>query len=210
MNDIGALNLNCLPNLFADDTAMFYYNADVTVNVSDAQNDLDKLNEYCRLNKLTLNASKSKFMNILPKSKVLPFHLPLKYNEVSLEEVSEYKYLGIIIDKHLTWNKHINKICSRVSILRKSSFFLPRNVLLLLYYSMIHCHFEYLCLIWGSASKCFLKPLQVLQNRALKFVFRSNYQHPSADLYSLCQILPIKGIYCRQVCRIVKYVVLGT
>ena len=211
VNDIGALNLKCLPNLFADDTAMFYYNSDVLVNINDAQRDLDKLKEYFRLNKLTLNVSKTKFMNILPKNKILPLYLPLKYDESALEEVSEYKYLGIIIDKHLTWSKNINKICGtiscRVGILRKLSYFLPRNVLLLLYYSMIHCHFEYLCLIWGSASNCFLKPLQVLQNRALKFIYKLNYQHPSVELYRLCQILPIKGIYCQQVCSFVKSVI---
>lgn len=55
--------------------------------------------------------------------------------------------------------------------------------------------FEYLCSIWGSVSNCFLKPLQVLQNRGLKCIFNLTHQHPSVELYDLCKILPIKGIY---------------
>lgn len=43
INDIGALNLNCLPNLFADDTALFYNDVDISANRSNPQNDLNKL-----------------------------------------------------------------------------------------------------------------------------------------------------------------------
>lgn len=211
VNDLGALNLNCFPNLFADDTAMFYYNADVSVNINAGQQDLDVLQEYFRLNKLTLNVDKTKFINILSKSKILPPYPQLKFNGIPLGEVSEFKYLGIIFDKHLTWNSHImkirNTIACRVGILKKLSKFLSTKILLLLYYSLIHCHLEYLCLIWGSAANCHLRPLQVLQNRSLKFIFKLSYQHPSVDLYVSSKILPIKGIYCYQNCNFVKSVI---
>lgn len=74
INDIGALNLKSDPNIFADDTAMFYFSSNVLDNVSDAQRDLDLLKEYFRLNKLTLNINKSKFMNIRSKNKALPLY----------------------------------------------------------------------------------------------------------------------------------------
>lgn len=144
----------------------------------------------------------------MPKNKVLPQHEPLKYNGECLGEVSEYKYLGIIWDKYLTWSSQTKKIrntlACRVGIMRKLSHFLPRNVLLMLYYSLIHCHLEYLCVIWGAASACHLRPLQVLQNRSLKFIFQLSHQHPSVELYSLCSVLPIKGLYYQQVCNFVK------
>lgn len=63
------------PNLLTDDTSMFYFNSE-----RDAQNDLDILCEYFRLNKLSQNVGKSKFMNIVPKNKILPQHGPLKYD----------------------------------------------------------------------------------------------------------------------------------
>jgi len=84
---------------------------------------------------------------------------------------------------------------------------LSTKILLLLYYSLIHCHLEYLCLIWGSAANCHLRPLQVLQNRSLKFIFKLSHQHPSVELYESCKILPLKGIYCYQNCNFVKSVI---
>ena len=39
--------------------------------------------------------------------------------------VSSIKYLGIIIDKNLTWNEHINKLTSKISSLIE--FFRKKN-----------------------------------------------------------------------------------
>jgi hypothetical protein len=210
INDIGNLNLKSIPNLFADDNAMFYFDADISENIRNAQSDLNILQEYFRLNKLTLNVEKSKFMNICPRNKVVSPFLPLKFNKIPLGEVSEYKYLGITIDNHLVWDKHINKIrnkiACRVGIIRKLSYFLPQKILLMLYYSLIHCNFEYLCLIWGSAANFYLKPIQVLQNRCLKYIYRLSSQYPTIELYEKCKILPIKGIYCQQICSFVNSV----
>lgn len=101
---------------------MIYFNNDISDNFHNDQYDLDVLlQEYFRLNKLTISVDKSKFMNIHPKNKVLlPYRL-LKYNNIFLGEVNEFKYLGITIDKF--WDKHIskflNKISCRVGIIRK-------------------------------------------------------------------------------------------
>lgn len=115
--------------------------------------------------------------------------------------------MGIVIDKFLIWDEHVRNLCSklscRVGLLKKLSYFLPRKVLLLLYYSLIHYHIEYLCIAWGSACKVHLKPLQVLQSRVLKFIFNLSMQFPSEDLYFKTKILPIKGIFNLQ-CVLVK------
>ena len=40
-------------------------------------------------------------------------------NEDSIESVSAQKHLGITIDKHLTWEQHIDLVCRNVSYSRK-------------------------------------------------------------------------------------------
>lgn len=68
---------------------------------------------------------------------------------------------------------------------------------------MIHCD------IWGSAAISHLKPLQVLQNRVLKSINSLPSLYPTNELYSLTGILPIKGLYCYQICLFMKKNVLG-
>lgn len=54
---------------------------------------------------------------------------------------------------------------------------------------------------------CYLRPLQVLQNRSLKFIFQLSHQTLSVELYHLYKILPINDLYCEQICKFVKSVI---
>ena len=53
-------------------------------------------------------------------------------------------FLGIYIDKHLTWKKHINIISSKISIaifaINRMKHFLPHKALKSLYYTLIQTH----------------------------------------------------------------------
>lgn len=199
--------LKCFLNLFADDTFLYYFDKDFKINFMNGQNDLNILSKFFKLNKLTLNVKKTKFINIHSRNKSLPSISSLNYDGPIIEEVSKFTYLGIVIDKFLIWDEHVKNLCSklscRVGLLKKLSYFLPHKVLLLLYYSLNHCHIENLCIAWGSACNVHLNPLQVLQNRALKFIFNLPMQFPS-DLYFKTRILPIKGIFNLQTCILVK------
>ena len=57
------------------------------------------------------------------------------------------KFLGIYIDRHLTWKKHINIICSKISkatfVINRVKHFLPHCALKSLYYTLIHSHMTY-------------------------------------------------------------------
>ena len=48
------------------------------------------------------------------KRKILP-HINLSLNDVIIENVPKFNYLGIIIDEHLSWNSHIEMIGLKVS-----------------------------------------------------------------------------------------------
>lgn len=121
------LYINDLPNyikevnvkLYADDT-VFYINA---ANIEKANTTMSlaaaKFSEWCSYNKLTINASKSKcmlFSSKLPKiHSELKKHINIRIGNVSLETVSEYKYLGILLDERLLFVKHVNYIISTIS-----------------------------------------------------------------------------------------------
>ena len=46
-------------------------------------------------------------------------------NDCSIQEVTHAKYLGVVLDQHLSWNDHIKKIASKAT---KVIGFLQRNL----------------------------------------------------------------------------------
>ena len=89
-------------HLFADDTSIFYShknlkNVEMTLN-----NELIKVSEWLIANKLTLNVSKSNFVIFHPPLKKIHMNITLYINDEKLEEKQFTKYLGVLIDKHLT------------------------------------------------------------------------------------------------------------
>ena len=85
--DIGTINLNIL--LYADDIILFGKNPD------DLQNALNALEDYCKKWKLTVNTSKTKIM-VFRNGGCLPNDLNFVYNNINIEIVSKFCYLGIV------------------------------------------------------------------------------------------------------------------
>ena len=87
------------------------------------------------------------------------FNLILKYDNssnryVSLENKHYVKCLGILIDCHLTWKYHIHYIATKISrtvgITAKRRHFLPQNILITIYRSLIQPYLSYgLCVATG-------------------------------------------------------------
>ena len=42
-------------------------------------------------------------------------NISVKINNEDLEECDSYKYLGVYIDKSLSWKPHINYICTKIA-----------------------------------------------------------------------------------------------
>ena len=105
-------------------------------------------------NKLILNVDKTNLM-IFGTRHINNDTLHLYYNNQAINRVSSTKFLGVVIDEKLSWNHHTNQLCNTISrnigILRKLQF-LPRNVLKLLYHSLISSHLSYCATIWGFSS----------------------------------------------------------
>ena len=98
--------------LFADDTTLItkkkIYNTDI-INA-----ELAKLSIWFKVNKLSLNISKSKFIVFRLARKQT--HIPLiKIDDNVIECVENVNFLGLIINKQLKWNDHIDHIVLKIS-----------------------------------------------------------------------------------------------
>lgn len=116
--------------------------------------------------------------------------IDLKINNVAVERVNEIKYLGVVVDKKLTFKNHINYICSKISkkvyFLYKSRKKLSLSAAIKIYNTTIKPHFEYCSSILFMANKTDKSRLQKLQNRAMRVILKvSNYTSIKFMLESL-------------------------
>ena len=67
-------------------------------------------------NKLSLNAGKTKlFVHKLSACDSIPLRLPtITFNSIEIKRESA-KFLGVIIDENITWNKHIELVENKIS-----------------------------------------------------------------------------------------------
>ena len=97
-----------------------------------------------------------------------------------LEQVDNFKYLGVTIDKNLTWSEHISAMCTTLATslgaLKRLSQFLPSQLLNKLYQSNIQSIIDYCCTVWGHSGSGNLSKLQIYQNRATRVVCKY-YDH---------------------------------
>ena len=75
----------------------------------------------------------------------------------TIERVTEFNFLGVILHSHMTWNKQIShismKIARSIGILYRLRNVYAESVLVTLYNTLILPHFHYCLLLWGSVVK---------------------------------------------------------
>ena len=163
------------PKLFADDTNLILADPFVQNIKTKISEELQKITNWVNANKPTLNFAKCNYIIVPPKCNVNK--QPDFYNssnEVKVSIVSESNYLGIIMDKDLSFLSHIkkqqNKLSKSVGIFNKVKPFLNASTLLQLYYSIFNSYLQHGITIWGSTFKSYLKKLNTLQNKAVKIL----------------------------------------
>ena len=144
--------------LFANGTTLTFSAKTYDELFKNLNSELVIIDNWMKINKLSVKNNKSKYM-IFTRKKRTP--TDLKFGRTTIEEVSQIKYLEIVIGNKLTWESHIHQLCSKVS---KGSWALLKlrkydiKTLLSVYYSLVHSHLPYCITAWGSAfcnSKCF-------------------------------------------------------
>ncbi len=115
-------------------------------------NELINITDWLKLNKLSLKIPKTKFM-VFHKAqrKMTPFQIIIE--DIIIENVSDFNFLGLTINQHLNWKSHVDKISNKifrnVGILNKLKHILPLNTKFLRYNSLILLHINYGLMAWG-------------------------------------------------------------
>ena len=114
--------------LFADDTNVFLSGKDPDYLVNQLNIELNKLSVWFRVNKLSLNLKKTKFIVFKPNQKRRSYNFQILINKQQIDQVKETVFLGVIIDENVTWKSEIshvaNKVSKSIEMIQKSSFYL--------------------------------------------------------------------------------------
>ena len=103
MNDLPSVVHGCQLKIYADDMKLHCSSRDLFSAQRDLQTDLDSIEFWLRTNQLSLMCH---VMLIGSRQKLWDRDLCININGRQLSQVPSFKYLGVYIDKNLTWQKH--------------------------------------------------------------------------------------------------------
>ena len=76
--------------------------------------EINKIPDWLCSTKLLLNVSKTKCMCCHTPQKVMIYSI-LKINNINIERVTDFIFLGLIISSNLKWNKPMDHIALKIS-----------------------------------------------------------------------------------------------
>ena len=128
--------------LFADDTNLFLTDNDLKQLQDMVQKEFKKVKTWLKVNKLTLNISKTHFIIFKSKKKKENLNFSeIKVDGEKIKRVQSTKFLGVLIDENLNWKHQItyvmNQISKTVGIMSKIRYYVNKNTSIMLYYALV-------------------------------------------------------------------------
>lgn len=182
---------------YADDTTLtssyniFSNEPDPILAIND---ELQKVSDWLKINKLSLNIGKTKIIRFRKNKDLKP--LPIKIDNISIEHVTEFNFLGIIVDENLSWKPHFNKITLKISrtsgIISKLKHFLPIYILRNIYNSLALPYINYGILSWGLINT---KRILTLQKKIVRNIYNTSYNAHSMPYFKKLKILEVDDLF---------------
>lgn len=181
--------------LYADDTALLYAADTLGELQSKVSRSFPKICRWLHANRLSLSISKTVYQLYAASEEE---HLIISSGNSHLKRTKTVKYLGVLVDDDLKFKSHISRIggiCSRtLGVLYRSRYFLNAQLLLLLYNALILPHLTYCSVIWGSNYESNIKPLYIIQKRAIRLISNAGPTSHSSPLFKNLRVLKLNDL----------------
>ena len=149
-------------------------------------------------NKWSLNMSKTRNMIFHYRQRRNIPTLNIKMNNVAIERVQTFDFLGLIISETLDWSHHITKISNKISkvlgVMSRIKRYISSNILRMIYNSLILPHLYYGILAWGFSNSRISK----LQKRAVRTICKEKYNAHTDPLFKNLSLLKVQDIFVLQ------------
>ncbi|GFW36262.1 RNA-directed DNA polymerase from mobile element jockey [Trichonephila clavipes] len=184
--------------LFADDTAILAQSASKACVTHFLHKHLAELEDWYKKWKIAINPTKTEavfFSNGTSARPPAPVHVqnhPVPWSKT-------VKYLGVILDQHLSFNPHIVNAKKKFRALAciYSPYFTRNSPLslknrMLIYTSIIRSVLLYACPVWGHAARGNINILEQSQNVIIRQITNSPWFIRNADLRFALRLKTIK------------------
>ena len=181
INDLSNCSERSIFVLFADDTNIFVSAESIDDVYAKANSVLDSVYKYMIANQLHINMSKTSYMHFSPR-KLDHFGLTKLFSEHSLElagasikSIRSTKFLGVVIDKELTWLPQIKKLSQKlncqIGALNRIKDNIPMKFHKDLYFTLFESHLSYCVSVWGGVAPNKLEPLLITRKSCIRTLF---------------------------------------
>lgn len=207
INDLVSCNFEGGAYLYADDTALYYSDENLTRTQLIMNRNLVKLLEWTRLNRLTINARKTKFM-AFSRMRGDNVNIDLRIGQTKLERREWYDHLGIRLDSAMSFEPHITNLlanCSaRLSTLSKIRRFIDQKTAVRIYKGIIMSKLQYGLLFSLNAKQSVRLKLQKAQKRALRVCALAGRYESNLSLHKRFNVLPF-ALHCKMDLVLIMY-----
>lgn len=168
---------------FADDTAIMASHQDPTLASSHLQGHLSRVERWLKVWRVKANSTKSTHVTFTLRKQTCP---EVFLNNIKIPQKEDVKYLGLHLDRRLTWAKHIwNKRLQLGHTYRSMYWMMGANShlnmenKLLLYKAILKPVWLYGIELWGTASDSNILRLQRFQSKTLRAVCGAPWYVPN-------------------------------
>lgn len=191
---------------FADDTATIAVSHSTSAVTNKLQRAANKISKYFSKWRVKINGSKSEA--VLFTRKTAPRHRPQRKLEVAGQQIewkSSLKYLGMHLDKRLTFGKHVDEVLMKGQrvlkalyslVCRRSRLSLTNKILL--FKTVFRPTLTYACPVWAGCAKTHLQKMQRFQNRILKFMLDVPWWTRTLEVHESAEIELLENFLQRQ------------
>ena len=113
INDLSLSVKNSIVHHFADDTNLLSIDKSLKVLCKKVNYDLKGITNWLNANRISLNVSKTEFIIFRKPRNIVDYEIKIKLNGKRLYSSSYIKYLGVLLDEHLSWKPHVSELIKK-------------------------------------------------------------------------------------------------
>ncbi len=203
LNDFPKICCSGKTCLYADDTSLNINGPSWEEIKIASHNNLDNLFKYFNKNNLLLNLDKTNCMKFYSKNLKNEPNLLISIADSEISQVEEVNFLGLLVDKNLNWNLHVDKVLTKISsgifALSKLRYLCDIDTLRMIYFSYIHSVILFGVSLYGATSIKNLDSILKIQKNAIRIILKLQTQASVKEKFAELYILTDYAMYVYEV-----------